>query len=168
VRARGRTLGSAGLRLSVPTLIHQRVREAQQGTNPRVVARTASGWVVMGESQVVAGYCLLLPDPVVPHLNALAGEAREAFLRDMVAVGDALLRLTGAARINYEILGNLEPALHAHLFPRGDAEPPDVRTRPVWFHDWQAARPFDPDVDGPFMETLARELERTGVARRGG
>ncbi len=163
MRARRR----CGLRLPVPTIIHQHVRDAQQGINPRVVTRTACGWVVMGETQVVPGYCLLLPDPVPPHLNALAGAARETFLRDMTAVGDALLRLTGAARINYEILGNLEPALHAHLFPRRDDEPEDRRTRPVWFHDWQKARRFDPDVDRPFMEALRRELERAGVGRLG-
>ena len=40
------------------------------------------------------GYCLLLPDPVVPHLNALEAQAREAFLRDMARCGDALLIVT--------------------------------------------------------------------------
>ncbi len=148
----------------MPTLIHQRVREAQRGDNPRVIARTACGWVVMGDVQMVVGYCLLLPDPVVPHLNALQNKAREAFLRDMTTVGDALLAITDAARINYEILGNLEPALHAHLFPRYDDEPSELRTRPIWFYDWNAARPFDAQLDRPFMDELAAELKRRGVA----
>jgi len=151
----------------MPTLIHQRVREARQGTNPRVIARTISGWVVMGEVQVVRGYCLLLPDPVVADLNALTGEARENFLRDMAGVGDALLIITGATRINYEILGNLEPALHAHLFPRYGDEPLELRTRPIWFYDWKAAPPFDPQRDRPFMEQLDRELKHRGLARDG-
>jgi diadenosine tetraphosphate (Ap4A) HIT family hydrolase len=38
---------------------------------PTLVTRLRSGWVVMGEKQVFPGYCLLLPDPVVPHLNEL-------------------------------------------------------------------------------------------------
>jgi hypothetical protein len=41
-----------------------------------MVVKMSSGWVVMGERQVFAGYCLLLPDPVVPHLNALEVVAR--------------------------------------------------------------------------------------------
>jgi len=150
----------------MPTLIHQRVREAQRGVNPRVIARVHSGWVVMGDVQVVVGYCLLLPDPVVGHLNALQNKAREAFLGDMINLGDALLAITSAARINYEILGNLEPALHAHLFPRYDDEPSEWRTRPIWLYDWSAARPFDATVDRPFMDELAAELNRRGVARR--
>jgi hypothetical protein len=49
---------------------------------------------------------------------------------DMVGLGDVLLELTGALRINYEILGNLEPALHAHLFPRYASEPDGLRQGP--------------------------------------
>ena len=30
----------------------------------------------MGDPQVLPGYCLLLPDPVVPHLNVWAVEGR--------------------------------------------------------------------------------------------
>lgn len=69
------------------------------------------------------GYCLLLPDPVVSSLNDLSAERRLAYLNDMALLGDALLVVTNAERINYEILGNDERALHAHLFPRHESEP---------------------------------------------
>src|SRR5271155_3935729 len=100
------------------TLIHAWVEGCRAGQLASCVARLPSGWVIMGERQVLAGYCLLLPDPVVPDLNALDSGARSRFLLDMSAVGDALLQITDAARINYAIYGNLEPALHAHIFPR--------------------------------------------------
>ena len=61
-----------------------------------MVAKMPSGWVVMGERQVFAGYCLLIPDPVVPHLNALEVAARRQFLSDMALVGDALMAATAA------------------------------------------------------------------------
>ena len=49
----------------------------------------------------------------------------------MATIGDALLEVTGAFRINYEILGNLEPALHAHIIPRYLNEPEDgAKARP--------------------------------------
>ena len=48
------------------------------------VARLPGGWAVMGDPQVLAGYCLLLPDPVVPTLNeAEAIAASEPTPRNM-------------------------------------------------------------------------------------
>jgi diadenosine tetraphosphate (Ap4A) HIT family hydrolase len=127
------------------------------------VARLASGWVVMGERQVLPGYCLLLPDPVVPHLNALGAEARNQFLADMSRVGDALLAVSGALRINYAIFGNVEPALHAHMFPRLADEPDAIRTAQPWALDWQSAPCFSEQAHAAFKERLARELARTSA-----
>ena len=78
---------------------------------------------MLGERQFLPGYCLLLPDPVVPTLNALAGAERAAFLADMASLGDAVLAVTHAVRINYAIYGNQDPALHAHVIPRFHDEP---------------------------------------------
>ena len=56
-----------------PTAIDRLVEQCRAGSCPRVVARMDSGWLVMAEQQVFDGYCLLLPDPVARHLNALTG-----------------------------------------------------------------------------------------------
>lgn len=140
------------------TAIHRQVAAARTGTHPRVVARLASGWVVLGDPQVIRGYCLLLPDPVVPHLNALDREERLRFLEDMAKVGDAVLAVTGAARINYEMLGNLEPALHAHIVPRHLTEPEALRTKPVWSYDWTQAPAFDAERDRELMAAIAHRI----------
>lgn len=147
----------------MPTLIHQRVRACQLGTYPKAIARVASGWVVLGDVQFLPGYCLLLPDPVVPDLNAMDDQARAAFLLDMTHVGDAILAVTGATRINYEMLGNVEPALHAHLFPRRSDEPEALKLKPVWFYDWDRERAFDASIDAPMMAKLATELAARGL-----
>ncbi len=146
------------------TLIHQRVAACRNGHYPKAICRTRSGWAVLGDVQFLRGYCLLLPDPVVPHLNALDNKTRKTFLHEMSVLGDAVLHLTGALRINYEILGNVEPALHAHVFPRYADEPEDLRLKPVWFYDWEGAPAFDADRDGPLMEQLARQLRQRGIA----
>jgi diadenosine tetraphosphate (Ap4A) HIT family hydrolase len=117
------------------TAIHILVSRCRAADYPARVARMRSGWVVMGERQVFAGYCLLLPDPVVPHLNALVAESREQFLSDMARVGDAILTVTSALRINYALFGNVEPALHAHVFPRFADEPAATRTAQPWAFD---------------------------------
>jgi diadenosine tetraphosphate (Ap4A) HIT family hydrolase len=145
------------------TMIHTGVAAARAGTNPSVIARLRSGWVVAGLTRVIEGYCLLLPDPVVPDLNSLGGEARTQFLLDMVGLGDVLLELTGALRINYEILGNLEPALHAHLFPRYASEPEPLRTGPIWHYDWKSAPPFDAVAQAPFMAAVRAALRARGL-----
>jgi diadenosine tetraphosphate (Ap4A) HIT family hydrolase len=142
------------------TLIHHRVEAARQGTNPTVICRVQSGWVVMGDVQFLPGYSLLLPDPVVADLNALTGTQRLNFLQDMAIVGDAVLAVTGALRINYEILGNVEPALHAHIFPRYTTEPEDKRLKPVWLYDWENAVAFDAQRDGPLMQEIAAAIQQ--------
>ena len=140
------------------TAIHRQVEAARTGTLARVVARMPSGWAVLGDPQILRGYCLLLPDPVVTDLNALSGDARRQFLDDMARLGDAVLKATGAERINYEILGNVEPALHAHVIPRFGTEPPELRTKPVWLHDWTKAQPFDAHSDADLQNRLAARL----------
>ncbi len=77
--------------------------------------------------QYLRGYCILLPDPVVPSLNDLMQPQRTTYLFDMALVGDALMDVTGAYRINYAILGNSDQVLHAHIVPRYLSEPDKFR-----------------------------------------
>ncbi|MEP6885557.1 MAG: hypothetical protein ABJC66_12490 [Gammaproteobacteria bacterium] len=125
---------------------------------PPAVGRVRSGWVVMGARQVLTGYCLLLPDPVVPHLNALPLDLRAQFQADMAAVGDALLAVTAALRINYAIFGNVDPALHAHIFPRLATEPEATRTAQPWALDWNAAPLYSDAAHGELKHRLAALL----------
>ncbi len=140
------------------TAIHRFVAQCRAGDYPGLIARLGSGWAIMAERQVLAGYCLLLPDPVVADLNALEGEARGCFLTDMALLGDALLEATAAVRINYAIFGNVEPALHAHVFPRHTGEPAATRTAQPWALDWNAAPAFSLAVHGALRQRIAAAL----------
>jgi diadenosine tetraphosphate (Ap4A) HIT family hydrolase len=146
----------------VTTPIHRRVDALRAGRDPAFVARLASGWAVLGERQFLPGYCLLLPDPVVPTLNALAGAERAAFLADMAALGDAVLAATQALRINYAIFGNQDPALHAHVIPRYHDETPALRTAQPWAYDWGSAPPFDPERHRELQGRIHAALGRAG------
>lgn len=141
------------------TLIHERVELARQGSNPAVIGRMRSGWAVLGDVQLPRGYCLLLPDPVVGSINDLTGAERTQFLADMVRIGDALLALTSAYRVNYELQGNTEQALHAHVFARHREEPAERRGAPVWFYGAErSAVPFSVEQHGALQRELARWL----------
>jgi len=146
---------------NVRTAIHERVDACRAGRDPTLVARLQSGWVVMGDPQVLRGYCLLLPDPVVPDLNAMPAAGQAAFLAEMALVGQAVLELTQAVRINYAIYGNVEPALHAHVLPRFRDEEPALRTNHPWGYDWSKARRFDPAVDGGLQQALRTRFSTT-------
>jgi diadenosine tetraphosphate (Ap4A) HIT family hydrolase len=152
------------LTVEIMAMIQKRVEDARAGINPTVICRMPSGWAVLGDVQFLRGYSLLLPDPVVPDLNALDVQKRAAFLLDMTTLGDALLEVTGAYRINYEILGNTEPELHAHLFPRHMTEPEDRGKQPAWFYEksHRESVRFDHERDKRLMQDIADAVQRRG------
>jgi diadenosine tetraphosphate (Ap4A) HIT family hydrolase len=151
--------------LPVETAIHRRVQDARAGRDATVLGRCASGWAVFGHQQIVPGYLMLLPDPVVPDLNALTPERRSQFLLDMSRLGDALVRTTSPVRINYAIFGNVEPALHAHVIPRYRTEPEVMQTQHPWAYDWNAAPAFDAMAAAPLLKALRAELAQLGTLR---
>jgi diadenosine tetraphosphate (Ap4A) HIT family hydrolase len=110
----------------------EQVALARTGLEPALVCQVPSGWVVLCKMQYLRGYCILLPDPVVSSLNDLAPQQRASYLCDMSLVGDALLEVTGAYRINYAIMGNLDQVLHSHIVPRYLTEPDEFRTNTPW------------------------------------
>ena len=139
--------------------IETRVEAARRGENPCVIARMASGWLVIGDVQPLAGYCLLLADPVAESINALGKAERTRYWLDVTKVGDALLEVTGAWRINYETWCNQEPSLHTHITPRYLSEVEADRRRPACVaYDWATARPFEAAIDGPFVERMRAAL----------
>ncbi|MGI8478344.1 MAG: diadenosine tetraphosphate hydrolase [Gaiellaceae bacterium] len=113
-----------------------RVGSAHRGENPLVMARMRRGFAVIGDTQHLPGYSLLLTDdPSVNHLTDLDWERRKEFLLDLSLLGEAVERACrgdGLRRINYEVLGNSIPILHGHVHARYDWEPPDKIGGPVW------------------------------------
>lgn len=140
-------------------VIEQRVELARRGAYPKVIGRMASGWLVMADTQPVEGYCILLSDPIVPSINDLQGQQRLDYLQDVVRVGDALLEVTGAARINYETWCNQAPVLHTHIVPRYVAEPSAQRLLPLCVaYDIGKARAFTAQHDVAFMQKMRAVL----------
>jgi diadenosine tetraphosphate (Ap4A) HIT family hydrolase len=114
-----------------------RIGSALRGENPTVLRRLPSGFAVVGDTQFLPGYCVLLAEPEVGHLSELSLRERAQFLTDMSLLGEAVERVCrpeGLVRINYEILGNGLPCLHAHVFPRYAWEPEERRSGPVWLY----------------------------------
>lgn len=133
----------------------------RSGKDPFMICRALSGWILFGPRQYIKGHCILVADPLVFSINDLDLKARGIFLQDMILLGDALMRVTDAYRMNYEILGNKDPVLHAHLFPRYENEPKIIQGEPVWRakkSDWlKYGRDIKKDAD--FMRDIKREFQ---------
>ncbi|MFD3698332.1 diadenosine tetraphosphate hydrolase [Streptomyces sp. NPDC058646] len=146
-----------------------RIGTALRGENPTVLRRLASGFAVIGDVQFLPGYAVLLVDePGVQRLSDLPRPRRLAFLSDMDRVGEAVERACrrldpAFRRVNLEILGNKDPFLHAHVWPRYDWEPADAVSAPVWLYPrdrWSDERfRLGPHHD-ELREAIGGELDR--------
>ncbi|WP_030764154.1 HIT family protein [Streptomyces sp. NRRL F-2664] len=152
-----------------------RIGNAHRGTNPTVLRRLDTGFAVIGDRQFLPGYSVLLTDdPAVTRLSDLPRPRRAAYLADMERLAEAVERACAQLdpafrRVNIEILGNTDPYLHAHIWPRYDWEPEDRVGRPVWLYErecWHGEK----HALGPHHDTLraaiGAELDRLGGAQR--
>jgi len=142
--------------------IVEQVEAARSGREPALICQVSSGWVVLCRMQYLRGYCILLPDPVVPSLNDLSQQQRASYLCDMSLVGDALLEVTGAYRINYAILGNSDPVLHSHIVPRYIDEPEVLRLNGPWSYPQETkdSQLFNYERDCELMCLLREAISR--------
>jgi diadenosine tetraphosphate (Ap4A) HIT family hydrolase len=117
-----------------------RIGSALTGANPTVLRRLPGGFAVLGDPQWLPGYCVLLTDdPAIERLSDLPWPARSAYLHSLAVLAEAVEMACKAAddafrRVNIEILGNTDPYLHAHVWPRYDWEPPELVGSPVWVY----------------------------------
>jgi diadenosine tetraphosphate (Ap4A) HIT family hydrolase len=79
----------------------------------------------LAANQYVQGYCVLLCRRHVREPYELSKAERGLFFEDMMRAGEALERVFSPMKMNFQILGNAVPHLHAHILPRyyGDPAP---------------------------------------------
>jgi diadenosine tetraphosphate (Ap4A) HIT family hydrolase len=135
--------------------------------NPRGFSRLPSGWVELYPLQFLPGYCVLRSEPPAPSIHTLDPPKQAQFLADMLLVGEALLAVTGCYRVNYAILGNTDPVLHAHIVPRYLSEPEDLRKGPPWSYPDALidARKFDLERDQELIQRIGAAV-KTLLAKR--
>ena len=139
-----------------------RIGSAIEGSNPTVIAEMESGFAAMADMQFLPGWCVLLPRRAVGSLNALSDAERRSFLFDMSVLGDAVLNVCNPVRVNYDILGNSDQYLHAHVYPRYDWELPERLRLPVWRYDdryWSdPSTSFSPERHGVLMQSIGNYI----------
>ena len=119
---------------------------------------------VIGDTQFLPGYCLLLPYEKVSTLNNLDYKQRSEYLLDMSLIGDAIQEVCNPRRINYSIYGNTDAFLHAHIFPRYDWEAEERKPMPVWQYSgemWSDTQyHYSEEKHGQLKEKLSHKLQQ--------
>lgn len=140
--------------------ICRRIGDAKEGRHPGLIAELDTGYAVLGDSQFFRGYCVLLCKTPATELHELPKATRLRYLEEMSQLAEAVGKVTGCHKLNYECLGNMVHHLHFHVFPRrgGDPDP----KMPVWGQMPQGAAAesykLDPSRDGSLIQDLRREL----------
>ena len=148
------------------------ISAALRDENPMVMARMRSGFAVIGNTQHLPGYSVLLTDDVsVDHPTDLSWVRRRAFFFDLSLLGEAVMAATrdrGVHRINYEVLGNSWNHLHGHIHARYAWEPPDKIGGPVWRYPKDVRNApehaYDETKHGELRGRITDELKRIMAA----
>jgi len=100
------------------------------GNFPDLVAELPRSWLILGDAQFYRGYCVLFAKRHVTELHLMPrGEAHE-LLDELLAAGRAIASVVNPLKLNYECLGNQEPHVHWHVFPRVAADA--LHLQPIW------------------------------------
>lgn len=108
-----------------------------KSTPDYLIKELTTGYVVLSKYQYkyYQGYTVFICKHHTSELHELENGFKLAFLKEMSQVAEAIFRAFNPDKLNYEMLGNAEPHLHWHLFPRYKSDP--NFTKPIWVVDKQ-------------------------------
>jgi diadenosine tetraphosphate (Ap4A) HIT family hydrolase len=102
------------------------------GTFRDFVAELNSCYAILGDQQFYRGYCVLFAKLHATELYLMPADAARLLSDEMRLVAEAIATVVKPWKMNYECLGNSEPHVHWHLFPRQANEADELRRGPIW------------------------------------
>jgi diadenosine tetraphosphate (Ap4A) HIT family hydrolase len=135
------------------------IEQIRAGNSFDWIAELPRSWLILGDAQFYRGYCIVLAKHHVTELYAMPrGEAHE-LLDEILAVGRTLAEILKPLKLNYECLGNQEPHVHWHIFPRYQDDP--MRLAPVWQRpEAERKMSLQHTVQSELITAIRRELVR--------
>ena len=94
------------------------------------ISEFTHSYLILNRDQFFTGYTLLITKAHVTELFHLEQNVRAELMEEVSMVALSLYEAFKPAKINYELLGNMEPHIHWHLVPRFVPEP--LWPRPIW------------------------------------
>jgi diadenosine tetraphosphate (Ap4A) HIT family hydrolase len=122
--------GGGGGSTERPCGICALIERCRAGSLADFVAELPHSFVILGDAQFYRGYCVVLAKRHASEIHLMPPEDARALFDETVAVGRAIALATRPLKLNYECLGNLEPHVHWHVFPRFASD--TMRLAPVW------------------------------------
>jgi diadenosine tetraphosphate (Ap4A) HIT family hydrolase len=95
-----------------------------------LVAELSSCYVILGDAQYYRGYCILFAKIHATELYLMPADAARALFDEMRLTAEAIAAVVKPWKMNYVCLGNSEPHVHWHLFPRYETD--ELRRGPIW------------------------------------
>ena len=99
----------------------------------------------LASNQFVPGYCVLICTQHVQEPYHLSRSACLQFFADMTLTAQALEQVFQPIKMNFQLLGNAVPHLHAHIVPR-------------YYGDPAPGRPIDPGIGTLELTAEARDM----------
>ena len=146
----------------MPCLICDRIEMIKNGTNPYFVIELETGYVVIGDHQYFKGYTCFLLKEHITELHFIPPDIRAKHLEEMSIVYEAVYNVFKPNKMNAELLGNGDPHIHWHFFPRYASDP--LRKHPVYRYPYEIifrdeVRPT-PDELSKMVSDLKEEILR--------
>ncbi len=144
---------------SRPCGICAMIERIEAGHFADTIAELPRSWMILGDAQFYRGYCVLFAKRHVTEINLMPREEAHELFDEMLAVGSAIAALTRPFKLNYECLGNQEPHVHWHVFPRQAEDP--MRLAPIWVRAESERKVLLEDGDRrELIAGLCREIAR--------
>jgi diadenosine tetraphosphate (Ap4A) HIT family hydrolase len=141
------------------------IERLKAGASSDLIAELPHSWMVLGDAQLYRGYCVMLAKHHATELFLIPpGEARALF-DELLAASAAIATVVKPFKMNYECLGNAEPHVHWHLFPRYADD--SMRVQPIWVRpEAERKRDLGSSAKRELVESIRRELARLAPAAR--
>ncbi len=109
------------------------IGKIRTGAFADLIGELPHSFVILGDAQFYRGYCVVIAKRHATELHLMPPDEARALFDETIAVGSAIASVTRPAKLNYDCLGNAEPHVHWHVFPRYADDP--MRRRPIWARD---------------------------------
>ncbi|HUY27849.1 MAG TPA: HIT family protein [Candidatus Binataceae bacterium] len=121
------------------------------------IAELPNCCVILGDAQFYRGYCLMLAKRHATEIFLMPPAEARALFEELRLVAEAIAAVTKPWKMNYECLGNAEPHVHWHLFPRYESD--ELRRAPIWIRQEAERKIALPEADRiALIATLRREI----------
>jgi diadenosine tetraphosphate (Ap4A) HIT family hydrolase len=121
------------------------------------VAELKSCYVILGDQQFYRGYCVLLAKLHATEMYLMPADTARMLSDEMRLAAEAIATVVKPWKMNYECLGNSEPHVHWHLFPRYETD--QMRRVPIWLRaETERKVPLDENDRRALIASIRKEL----------